>query len=134
MFKNITQTRFDRASVILLWIEATIFSGVYGAAFHSWAVGVIIFLGTARLMSKPQTVVYTVFVMSFLWAWIFVALGFEMGGWIGSVVLGVVVFFNGVRLHFRDLKRLWMDADIAGAIKTAQWRQKWSNNGWQNLN
>ena len=131
--KGISQARFDRAGINFLWLELTIFSVIYGLMIKSWLVFAVLFLGPAWLMSRPQTVVYTVFVMSFLWAWIFAVIGYGFGGWIGAVVLGGLVFSNGVRLHFRDLKRSWVDADIAVAINAAQWRQNWQG-GQQNLN
>jgi len=131
--KSITQVRFDRAGGAFLWLELAVFSVIYGLMFRSWLAGAFIFLGSAVLMSRPQTVIYTVFVMSFLWAFVFAAIGFGIGGWIGAVILGVLVFSNGLRLHFRDLKRSWVDVDIAGAINVADWRQNWYLGG-QNLN
>ena len=131
--KGLSQVRFDRASTNLLWLELTIFSAIYGLMIHSWLLFAVLFLGPAWLMSRPQTVVYTVYVMSLMWAWIFTVIGYGFGGWIGAVVLGGLVFSNGVRLHFRDLKRSWVDTDMAGVVNAVEWRQNWYLGG-QNFN
>jgi len=112
-------------------MESFIFAAIYGAMFHSWPVFGILFLGLAALMSRPKTAVYTIFVLCFLWSFVFASIGYGIGGAAGAVILGGLVFLNGVRLHFRDLKQSWVDADMAGVINATEWRQRW---GWQNLN
>ena len=128
---SIVQRRFNQTSVALLWMESFIFAAIYGAMFHSWPVFGILFLGLAALMSRPKTAVYTIFVLCFLWSFVFASIGYGIGGAAGAVILGGLVFLNGVRLHFRDLKQSWVDADMAGVINATEWRQR---GGWQNLN
>ena len=130
-FRDISQIRFDRSAKAFLWLETVIFSLTYGLMIHSWIVFAIIFFGSAWLMSQPRTVAYTVFVMSFLWAWVFAVIGYGFGEWIGAVILGGLVFSNGIRLHFRDLKQSLVDAE--GVINATKWRQNWYLGG-QNLN
>ena len=105
--------------------ESVIFSVIYGLMFHSWAFAGVLFAILFALLRGQGTAVYAVFVLSFLWSFVFAAFGYGIGGWIGAMILGGVVFLNGVQLHFRDLKRSWVDADIPTAINAAQWRQGW---------
>ena len=130
---SIVQRRFNQTSTALLWVESFIFSGIYGAMFHSWQVFGVFFLGLAALMSRPQTAVYTIFVLCFLWSFVFAALGFGIAGTVGAVIVGGLVFFNGVKLHFRDLKSTWNDMGFSGYPNAVEWRQNW-HGGWQNLN
>jgi hypothetical protein len=91
--------------MIILWIETFVFAAIYGLMFKTWVVWGILFLGSAILLSRPKTAVYTIFVICSLWVFIFAALGYGIGGWIGAVVVGATVFYKGVRLHLRDLNR-----------------------------
>ncbi len=127
----ITRVRFDKKSTWLLWAEAFIFAVIYGLMFKTWVVWGILFLGSAVLLSKPRTAVYTIFIICGLWTFLFAAFGYGIGGWIGAVVVGATVFYKGVRLHLRDLKRShdeW-EWDFVGH----DWRQNW-HLGRQNLN
>jgi len=101
----IARIRFDKKSIWLLGAEAFIFAVIYGLMFKSWIVWGVLFLGLAVLLSKPKTAAYTIFIICALWTFIFAALGYGIGGWIGAVVVGATVFYKGVRLHLRDLKR-----------------------------
>ncbi len=129
---SIVQRRFNQASMAILWVESFIFSAIYGAMFHSWPVFGVLFLGLAALMSRPKTAVYTIFVLCFLWSFVFASIGYGIGGAAGAVILGGIVFLNGVKLHFRDLRSSWDDAGFAG-YANAEWRQNW-HGGQQNLN
>lgn len=131
LIRRVTQRRFNKSSMAILWVESFVFAGIYGAMFHSWAVFGVLFAVLAVLMIKPQTAVYTIFILSFLWAFVFAAFGFGIAGTIGAVIVGGLVFFNGVKLHFRDLRSSWDDVGTAGHAN-AQWRQNWQG-GW-NLN
>jgi hypothetical protein len=71
--------------------------------------------------------------MSFLWSPIFFSIGFAIAGWIGGLVLGGWVIFNGIKLHWRDLKRSQEDENIESYVNTVKWRQNW-HLGPQNLN
>jgi len=106
---RITQIRFDKKSTIILWIEAFIFAVIYGLMFKTWVVWGVLFLPSAILLSKPKTAVYTIFIICGLWTFIFAALGYGIGGWIGAVIVGMTVFYKGVRLHLRDLSVLLMN-------------------------
>ena len=113
--------RFDGKSTILLWVESFVFAAIYGAMFHSWSVFGILSLGLAVLMSRPKTAVYSIFIICSLWAFVFAAFGYGFGGWIGAVALGATVFYKGVRLHLRDLKRSPDEWNFVGK----NWRQQW---------
>lgn len=128
---SITRVRFDKKSTWLLGIEAFVFAAIYGLMFKTWIVWAVLFLPSAILLSKPKTAVYTILIVCALWTFIFAAIGFGIGGWIGAVVVGATVFYKGVRLHLRDLKRspdTW-EWDFVGQ----DWRQNWYL-GRQNLN
>ena len=129
---NIVHKRFNRASLVLLWVESFIFSAIYGAMFHSWMVFGVLFAGFGVLLIRPNTAVYSIFVLSFLWAFVFAAFGYGIGGPIGATIVGGLVFFNGAKLHLRDLKSPWDDLEAAGHANV-QWRQGWQG-GQQNLN
>ena len=126
-----TQVRFDKKSTLLLWVEAFIFAVIYGLMFKTWLVWAILFVPSAILLSKSRTAVYTIFIICGLWTFIFAALGYGIGGWIGSVVVGATVFYKGVRLHLRELKRFpdeW-EWNFVGQ----DWRKNWHLGG-HNLN
>jgi len=128
---QITQIRFNKSSIRLLWLESFIFSVIYALMFKNWLVWAALFLPSAILLSRPGTAVYTIFIICGLWVFIFAALGYGIGGWIGGVVVGATVFYKGVRLHLCDLKRsddVW-EWDFVGQ----DWRQNW-HLGRQNLN
>lgn len=123
--------RFDRKSTLLLWLESFIFAVIFGLMFKTWIVWAMLFLPSAILLSKPKTAVYMIFFICGLWTFIFAALGYGIGGWIGAVVIGATVFYKGVRLHLRDLNRSqdkW-EWDFIGQ----DCRQNWYL-GRQNLN
>jgi len=130
---QIVQVRFDKTSMGILWVESFIFAAIYGAMFHSWPVFGILFLGLAVLMSRPKTAVYTIFILCFLWSFIFASIGYGIGGAAGAVILGAIVFYKGVRIHFRDLKSSWDDVGFAGHANAVEWRQNWYGRR-QNLN
>lgn len=132
LINSIVQRRFNKTSTTLLWVESFIFAAIYGAMFHSWPVFGVLFLGLATLMVRPKTVVYAIFILCFLWSFVFASIGYGIGGTVGAVIAGGLVFFNGVKLHFRDLKSSWDDVGYAG-YANAQWRQNW-HGGQQNLN
>jgi len=126
---RITRIRFDKKSTWLLGFEAFIFAVIYALMFKTWLVWAILFLPSAILLSNPKTAVYTIFIICGLWTFIFAALGYGVGGWIGVMIVGMTVFYNGVRLHLRDLKRSFDELDVVGH----DWRQNW-HFGRQNLN
>jgi len=131
LITQITQVRFDKSSLRVLWIEAFIFATIYALMFKTWLVWAVLFLPSAFLLSKPKTAVYTIFIICAQWVFIFAALGYGIGGWIGAVIVGTIVFYKGVRLHLRDLKHStdkW-EWDFVGH----DWRQNWYL-GRQNLN
>ena len=129
MLKSLMLVRFERNSTLLLWLESFIFAVIYGLMFKTWIVWAVLFLPSAILLSKPKTAVYTIFVICGLWTFIFAALGYGIGGWIGAVVVGATVFYKGVRLHLRELKRSPDEWNFVGH----DWRQNW-HLGRQNLN
>ncbi len=133
MMRNMARSRFDRGSMALLWIESVIFSVIYGLGIHSWVVTAVLFAVLFALLRGQGTAVYSIFVLSFLWAFIFAAVGFGIGGWVGAMILGGLVFSHGVRLHFRDLKRSWADQVSFQFADAGQWRRNWYLPG-QNLN
>jgi hypothetical protein len=119
------QAEFDKTSMRILWAESVIFAGIYGMMFRSWLVGGIIFLCLAVLMLRPKTVVYSIFILSFLWCFVFAAIGFGIAGAVGAVVLGLIVFMNAARLHFRDLRSPWAELSFVGNINVMDWRRGW---------
>ena len=128
---RITRFRFDKKSTWLLWAEAFIFAVIYGLMFKTWLVWAALFVPCTILLNKSNTAVYTIFIICGLWVFIFAALGYGIGGWIGAVVVGTIVLYKGVRLHLRDLKTSldqW-EWDYVGQ----DWRQNW-HLGRQNLN
>jgi len=125
----ITRVRFDKKSTWLLCAEAFIFAMIYGLMFKTWLVWAALFIPCVILLSKPNTAVYTIFIICGLWTFIFAALGYGIGGWIGAVIVGTTVFYKGVRLHLRELKRLPDEWNFV----EHDWRQNW-HLGRQNLN
>jgi hypothetical protein len=113
----------------ILWLESFIFAVIFGLMFKTWVVWGVLFLVSAVLLSKPKTAVYTIFITCSLWTFLFAALGYGIAGWIGAVVVGLTVFYKGVRLHLRDLKRSSDEWDFVGH----DWRQNW-HLGRQNFN
>ncbi len=76
--RGIERVRFDKISMRILWVESLIFAGIYGMMFRSLLVGGMIFLCLTLLMLKPKTQVYTIYILSFLWSFVFAAIGFGM--------------------------------------------------------
>ena len=98
MIRSLLLVRFDRKSTWLLCAEAFIFIVIYDLMFKTWPVWVALFIPCAILLSKPNTVVYTIFIICGLWVFIFAALGCGIGGWIAAIVVGTTVFYKGVRI------------------------------------
>jgi len=120
-FSRFTQIRFDKPSLRILWAESFIFAIIYALMFKTWVVWAALFLPSAFLLSRPKTAVNTIFIVCAQWVFIFAALGYGLGGWLGAVVVGAIVFYKGVRLHLRDLKRF---TDELGYIRQ-DWRRNW---------
>jgi predicted membrane protein len=130
---SLSDIRFDRKSKIILWAEAVVFAVIYGLMFKTGLVTAGMVLIAAVLMSKPRTQAYMVYCMSFLWSPIFFSIGFAMAGWIGGLVVGGLVIYKGIKLHWRDLKRSREDESIGAFVNAVKWRQNW-HLGPQNLN
>ncbi len=95
--------RLAPESMKILWMELMIFSIIYGLIYRSGIVFGVVFIGLAMLI-KPKRAIYAIFILGFMWAFIFVGLGYDWGGWQWATVLGAIVYLNAIRLHFRDLK------------------------------
>lgn len=130
---KLSDIRFDRKSKAILWVEAAVFTVIYGLMFKTWLVTAGMALVATFFMSKPRTQAYMVYWMSFLWSPIFFSIGFAIAGWIGGFVLGGWVIFNGIKLHWRDLKRSQEDESIETYVNAVNWRQNW-HLGPQNMN
>jgi len=132
ILKSFSEARFDQRGMMILWSEAGLFSIVFGIAYRSGLVSVILFSILFMLLRSPQRVIYAVFVLSFLWGMIFAALGYDGGGWIWALALGGFVFYKGVRIHFRELTLSWND-QIYTTKNAVTGRGNWYLGG-QNLN
>lgn len=130
---RLSDIRFDQKSKAILWAETIVFGVIYGLMFKTCLVTAGLVLITIVLMNKARTQAYMVYWMSFLWSPIFFSIGFVVASWLGGLVLGVWVIFNGIKLHWRDLKRSQEDENIGAYVNTVKWRQNW-HLGPQNLN
>ena len=128
--KMAIEKRFQKDSMIILWTEAVLFSVVFGIAYRSVVVPVILFSVLFVLLRSPKRIMYAIVLLSLLWGIIFAALGYDGGGWIWALVLGGFVFYKGVRIHLRDLKQ---DDVFAGSFSSMGLVQNW-NFGRHNLN
>lgn len=131
--RGVERARFDKTSMQTLWAESLIFAGIYGMMFRSWLVGEMIFLCLTVLMLRSKTVVYSIFILCFLWSFVFAAVGFGIAGVAGAGILGLIIFINAVRLHFRDLKSSCGELSLTGSIGELDWRRGWCGRS-QNLN
>ena len=102
--------QLEAGSMRFLWLELVIFSTIYGLMFKSWPVGIGLFVGIAFLLNRPKGAIYTVCALSFLWAFVFAAIGFGFAGWIGALILGGMVFWTGVSRHMSELN--WTTENI----------------------
>jgi predicted membrane protein len=130
---SLSDIRFNQKSKIILWIEAGVFAVIYGLMFKTWIVTAGLVLIASLLMNKPRMEAYKVYWVSFLWCPVFFAIGFTIGGWIGGLILGGLVMYKGIKLHWRDLKRSQEDENIEAYVNAEKWRQNW-HLGPQNLN
>ncbi len=124
----IVRVRFDKASMRILGAEAVLFSALFGVIFRSWPVAMVLFLALFSLLHNQSRAVYAVFILSFLWGFIFAGLTIDFG-WVWALVLGGMVFYKGIKIHLRELKRSPNKWDFAGS----NWSQSW-HLGRQNLN
>ncbi len=131
--RGIEWVRFDKTSMRFIWVESIIFAGIYGLMFRSWLVGGMILLCLAMLMLRPKSTVYSIFILSLLWSFVFAAIGFGIAGVAGAGILGLIVFINAVRLHFRDLRSTWGELSFLGGTGEVDWRRG-RYGGSQNLN
>jgi hypothetical protein len=128
LMRNVTRIRFDQASIRILWTEAFLFSALFGVIFRSCPVAIIFFLILFAFLHSQSRAVYAVFILSFLWGLIFAGLAINFGlGW--ELALWGIVFYKGVRIHFRDLKRSPDEWDFA----ENDWGKNWQLRR-QNLN
>ena len=128
MLNSITKVRFDQAGIRILWAEAALFSILFGVIFRSCPVAIVLFLILFAFLHSQSRAIYAVFILSFLWGLIFAGLVIDFGwGW--ALVLGGIVFYKGLRIHLRDLKRSPDEWDFTGN----DWKQNW-HLGRQNLN
>ena len=124
----ITRVRFDKASTRILWTETILFSALFGMIFRSWPIAILLFSVLFTFLHNQSRAIYAVFILSFLWGFIFAGIAIDFG-WVWALVLGGIVFYKGIRIHLRDLKRSPDEWDYAGK----DWSQNW-HLGRQNLN
>ena len=114
--------------MVILWAEAALFSILFGVIFRSWPIAVLLFSVLYAILHSQSRPIYAVFILSFLWGFIFAGLAIDFGwGW--ALALWGIVFYKGIRIHLRELKRSLDELDYTG--------NDWSQNlylGRQNLN
>jgi len=131
MLNNIAKVRFDQAGMRVLWSEAVLFSVLFGVIFRSCPVAIVLFTILFAFLYSQSKAVYAVFILSFLWGLIFAGLAIDFG-WGLALALWGIVFYKGVRIHLRELKRSW-DDPIFTAENAVAWKGNWFL-GRQNLN
>ena len=123
MFLGMNLVRFDQKGIRILWGEAVLFSALFGLVYHSWLIGITLFVILSGFLFSQSRAVFAVFILSFLWGLIFAGLAIDFGwGW--ALALWAIVFYKGVRIHFRELKRSSDDL-IYTAANAEIWRGNW---------
>jgi len=116
----------------VLWFEAVVSSVIIGAGLASWP-GVIILLAVLTwVLNRQLGTVYLIGLFSCAWGFLAGMIGFGLGGWAWALLLGILALISGVKIHLRDLKRLFVNMGFEN-FDAKQWRQNW-NFGQQNLN
>ncbi|MBF0489349.1 MAG: hypothetical protein HQL15_01855 [Candidatus Omnitrophica bacterium] len=82
-------------------------------------------------MKRQRGTFYTILTLSFVWGFIVFCICYSDGGWIWGLGLGAIVFYKGVRIHFRELKQPWDNFSFTDYNNASGWRQNWYR---QNLN
>jgi len=124
----ITRVRFDKSAMKILWVEAALFSALFGVIFRSCPVAIMLFLILFAFLHNQNRAVYAVFILSSLWGLIFAGLAIDFGwGW--ALALWGIVFYKGIRIHLRELNRSSDELHFVGS----DWRQYW-HLGSQNFN
>ena len=123
--------RFNDHNFKILWFEALLFSAIIGPVFHAWAGVGLLFAGLWWLLDRRRGTVYMIYVLSAAWGFLGFAMGFCFGGWGWGLALAGLAFMNGVKVHYRDLKRP-LEANFE-RLNANEWRQNWYL-GNQNLN
>ncbi len=126
-------TQFNDKTFATLWLESLLFSVLFGIGFHSLLVSVLMFVGLTWLMNKWKGTLYAILTLSFLWGFIVFCICYSAGGWVWGLGLGAIVFYKGVRVHFRELKESLDNFNFFTSNNIREWRQ---DNYWgrQNLN
>ena len=123
MFLGMNLVRFDERGMRILWGEAILFSALFGLVYHSCLIGIALFLILFAFLYSQSRAVYAVFILSFLWGLIIAGLAIDFGwGW--ALALWAIVFYKGVKIHFRELKRSSDDLVFTVADADA-WRGNW---------
>ena len=110
----------------LLWIELVMFSALSGLVCHSWLVLVMVTLGLAWLITRPNGMFYMIFAISALWAFMPFCWGLAGGGCFAAFIVGGIVFWMSIKVHLNGLKWQW-DELVYKDDDTIQWKQMfWS--------
>ena len=117
----------------ILGLEIVLFSGLFGITAHSWLVFGLMSLSLFWLLNRSKGIVYSIFVLSFIWGFLVFAIIFNGGEWKWATAMAGIMFLFGLRLHFRDLKRPLSHISMAVDTNVADWRRN-GYFGQQNLN
>lgn len=132
MLKHIPKLYSNDKNSRLLWSELMIFSIIFGIAYRSWFVLILMLVGLSWFMSRPKGTVYMIYALSSLWGFIAFSIGYSLGlGW--ASVLGLTFFLMGITAHMSGLKRP-LDRPVSLRHRnTDDWRRNWYL-GQPNLN
>jgi len=106
----------------LLWVELVIFSIIPGLFFHAWLTSVVMLSMLSWLITRPNGMFYMIFAISLIWSCMPFCIGYAWGGWIWAVVLWVMAFLWGIKLHINGLKWYW-DEVIYKSDDTIEWKK-----------
>ena len=124
MLKQFMNRLKNDGNTRLLSLEILLFSAILGAAFRSWPVFALMFLGLCWLLNRRKGTFYMIFVMSTIWGLLAAAVSSGLDGWGWPAAFGSWAFISGLVVHFRDLKRP-LDYDEFPDFNAFEWRQNW---------
>jgi len=125
--------RLREANFRILWFELLLLSVILGGPLHSWPVACLILLGLSWILNRQKGALYMVFVLSFCWGLIAMAIVYCFSGWGWAAAWGVFILVCGIGIHFRDLKQPLYDIKSIEDAKELQWKSN-CYFGRQNLN
>ncbi len=116
----------------ILLVEAVVLSVIIGAGLASWPGVIVLLVALTWVLSKHWGTIYLIGIFSSAWGFLAGMIGYGIGGWAWTLLLGILALISGVKIHLRDLKKPLVD-EVFEQFNSQQWRQNW-HLGPQNLN